>query len=502
MGSNRPLYLDLGLEPENAALLQEVHPTLWRNPDPCGVYDLVIIGAGPAGLVAAKTAAMQKCRVALIERDMFGGDCFNVGCIPSKTLIRTARLYADMRNAENFGARRPADIDVDFPRLMQHMRQIRNRTSKRVSIHRLRNMNVDVFLGTATFKDSNSLLIDGMELKFRKALIATGSRPRIPRIRGLQEAGYLTNETLFNLKECPASMLVIGGGPLGCEMAQALRRFGSEVSIAQRDPMFLENIERDGAQILSNAMARDGVGIYLNAIILDIRMDGPKKIIDLISDDNKNTLEVEHILVSAGRIPSTHMLDLEKANVKWSAQSGLEINDFMQTSNPDIYAAGDVCPDHKFDHVQDGAARIAVSNALNGAQKKLKDLITPWCIYTTPEVAHVGLQVREARSDNIPVKTYTILMHQVDRAIADGEDEGFVKIHVKEGVDQILGATIVARHAGDIINYISMAMTAKLGLQDLADVSFPYPTQAQAIKMAALSYTGLTKAEMPLKLNT
>ncbi|MDP9127865.1 MAG: mercuric reductase [Pseudomonadota bacterium] len=480
--------MDLPASPQNDELLNEVHPPHWINPEGAGIYDIIVIGAGPAGLVAAWEAAGRGHRAALIERDMIGGDCFNVGCIPSKTIIRTARLFADMRNASQFGAHTPENITVDFAAVMQRMRHVRARVAKEVSVHRLKEAGIDVFLGTASFVGKTSLAVGDSTLHFKKALIATGSRPEVPRIKGLAEAGFLTNEDLFNLKEAPESLLVIGGGPLGCEMAQAFSRLGSEVSISQREPMFLANVERDGAQILSNALARDGIGIYLNARVLNISSQGKTKRVDLLSDDTKSTIEVEQILVSAGRRPNVRLLDLEKAEVAYTPHSGVEINDYLQTTNPNIYAAGDVCPDRKFDHVQEAAARAVIANALEQGQRKLSALITPWCIYTTPEVAHVGLHVREAREQNIPIKTYTVLMHQVDRAIADGEEEGFVKIHLREGSDEILGATIVARHAGDIINYVSLAMAAKLGLTALAEVSFPYPTQAQAVRMAALSF--------------
>ncbi len=234
------------------ALKENVHPPAWRNPNPANMYNLVIIGAGPAGLVAARAAAALGAKVALIERNLIGGDCLNMGCVPSKTIIRTSRLYAEMRAAENFGAQVPRSIGVDFPFVMERMRHIRTRISRADSVRRLSADGIDVYFGEAHFAGPRAVAVDGKTLRFKKALIATGARPMAPSIPGLAETGYLTNENVFDLTECPRRLLVIGGGPLGCELAQAFCRLGSHVIIAQDDPMFLPREERDAAQILSD----------------------------------------------------------------------------------------------------------------------------------------------------------------------------------------------------------------------------------------------------------
>ena len=426
--------------------------------------------------------------MALIERNMLGGDCLNEGCVPSKAIIRSARLYAEMRNAEQYGAQIPSDIRVDFPAVMQRMRSIRARISSTDSVHRLTAAGVDVFFGKASFTGSDAMTVNGATLRFKKALIATGARPDTPSIPGLVESGYLTNENVFDLTELPRRLLVIGGGPLGCELAQAFCRLGSQTVIAQDLPLFLPKEERDAAQILSDAFARDGIEVRLNSTAVNVRVEGGQKLVDLVSDDYKSTVAVDAILTGTGRLPNVDGLDLEAAGVDYDAKTGIKVNDFLQTSNPLIYAAGDVCLEHMFTHSADASARIVVQNALFLGRQRISALTIPWCTYTDPEIAHVGLYVRQARERNIPVKTFTIPMHEIDRAIADGEDVGFVKIHVRERTDQILGATIVARHAGEMINEITLAIVAGIGLRTLARVIHAYPTQGEAIKKAADAY--------------
>ncbi len=468
--------------------LDNVHPAGWRNPQPADRYRLVVVGAGTAGLVAAHAAAALGAKVALIERHLLGGDCLNVGCVPSKAMIRTSRLYAEMRSAAEYGAHVPAEIHVDFPAVMQRMRGIRARISRADSVRRLVAAGVDVFFGQACFTGADTLAVEGATLRFKKALIATGARPDTPSIPGLVDAGFLTNENVFDLTDLPRRLLVIGGGPLGCELAQAFCRFGSQTIIVQDWPLFLPREERDAAQILSDAFARDGIEVRLNTRAVNVRVEGGQKLVDLVSDDYHSTVAVDAILTGTGRAPNVEGLNLEAAGVVYDTAAGIRVDDFLRTSNRHIYAAGDVCLEHKFTHTADASARIVVRNALFLGRERLSALTIPWCTYTDPEIAHVGLYVRQAREQDIPVKTFTIPMHDVDRAIADDEEAGFVKIHVKEGTDRILGATIVARHAGEMINGITLAMVAGIGLRTVARVIHAYPTQAEAIKKAADAY--------------
>ena len=464
-------------------------PPGWRNPTPRGAYHLLVIGAGPAGLVAARAAAALGARVALIERDRLGGDCLNHGCVPSKAMLRSTRLVAEMRSATNFGVDPPAEIRVDFSAVMDRVRRIRERIGRIDSAAILIDEGIDLYFGTARFTGHDHVDVDGLRLRFRKALIATGSRPLLPQIPGLADAGFLTNETVFELTTLPPSLLVIGGGPLGCELAQAFSRFGSRTTIAQSEPLFLPKEERDAAQMVSDALARDGVAIHLNSKAVNVRRDGGLKLIELVNDGNVTTIAADEILIAIGRAPAVQGLELEAAGVLYDTAAGIRVDDFLRTSNPRIFAAGDVCLEHKFTDTADASARIVVQNALFLGRKRMSALTIPWCTYTDPEVAHVGLYVKQARERKIPVKTFTVPMHQVDRAITDGEEDGFVKIHVRQGTDTILGATIVARHAGDMINGVSLAMVAGIGLRTLTNVIHAYPTQAEAIKMAADAYT-------------
>jgi pyruvate/2-oxoglutarate dehydrogenase complex dihydrolipoamide dehydrogenase (E3) component len=468
--------------------LEYLRPAEWRNPRPVERYDFVIVGAGTAGQVAAYAAAATGAKVALVEHGLFGGNCLNIGCVPSKALIRTSRLYAEMRNAGQYGALVPSDLRVDFAAVMERMRGIRARISREASVHHLVAANVDVFFGEARFTGKDALTVDDVALHFRKALIATGARPDTPSIPGLAEAGYLTNENVFDLTEAPKRLLVIGGGPLGCEMAQAFCRLGVRTIIAQDRPLFLPREERDAALILARSFARDGMELRLNARAVRVRVEGGEKLVDLLSDEYTSTVAVDAILTGTGRVPNVEGLNLEAAGVSHDDVAGVHVDDFLRTSNKRIYAAGDVCLTDKFNHTAAASARMAVLNALTRGRERLSELVVPWCTYTDPEIAHVGLYVRQALEMKIPVRTFTIPMHEVDRAITDDDEMGFVKIHLRERTDRIIGATIVARHAGEMINELTLAMVAGIGLRTVARTIHSYGTQADGIKLAADAY--------------
>ncbi|MDQ6648224.1 MAG: FAD-dependent oxidoreductase, partial [Pseudomonadota bacterium] len=302
------------------------------------------------------------------------------------------------------------------------------------------------------------------------------------------EAGFLTNASVFNLTTLPPRLLVIGGGPLGCELAQAFRRLGSRVTIVQDLPLFLEREERDAAQTLSDAFARDGIEVRLNTQAVGVRLTNGEKQVDLISDDYHSTITVDAILTGVGRRPNVQGLALENAGVGYDEITGIVVDDQLRTSNPRIYAAGDVCLQRQYTDIASASARLAVRNALLKGRERLSKLIVPWCTYTDPEIAHVGMYVREANRRGIPVKTFTVPMHEIDRAVTDGEQEGFVKIHIRDGSDTILGATIVASRAGDLINEITLAMVAGIGLRTLSKVIHAYPTRGEAIREAAMAY--------------
>ncbi len=461
------------------------------------IYDLLIIGAGPAGLAAARAAVAAGAQVALIESHHIGGNCLHEGCIPSKTLIRSAQLIAEMRDAPCVGVDAPAEIPVDFAAVMARLRRVRDRILRVDSAARLHDEGIALHIGRARFGSADAVDVAGTRLQFKKALIATGSRPLLPDIEGLAAAGFLTNESVFALTRLPPSLLVIGGGPLGCELAQAFARFGCRTLISHSEPLFLPREERDAAQMVAHALAHDGVEIHLNCQIVAVRMQGGRKHVTMVIDGNESTTVVDEILTGIGRLPCVQGLDLEQAGVAYDVGSGIQVDDFLRTRNPRIYAAGDVCLEHAFTNSAEASARIVVRNALQRGRQRLSALTVPWCTYTEPQVAHVGLYVRQARAQGIPVKTYTVPMHDVVRAITDGDEDGFVKIHVREGSDRILGATIVGRNAGELINNVSLAMVAGLGLRRLADVIHAYPTQGEAVRLAAQACVRSLAAKLP-----
>lgn len=482
------------LDEYNQSLMSHVHPVDWVNPSPAANYDLVVIGAGTAGLVVAAGAAGLGLglKVALIEKSLMGGDCLNVGCVPSKCLIRSSRVVAQMREATPFGIQSPDAIEIDFAAVMQRMRRIRAGISHHDSAERFRDLGIDVFLGRAEFVDSGAIAVNTHLLRFKKAVIATGARATRPQIPGLAEAGYLTNETVFSLTECPPRLAVIGGGPIGCELAQAFQRLGSQVTLFHKHGHLLNREDADAAEIVQQQLLQDNLKLVLDCALLKVETTDAGKVIHYRQNDIINTVVVDEILVGAGRTPNVDGLNLEAVGVKYDARRGVVVDDYLQTTNPRIYAAGDICMNWKFTHAADAAARIVIKNTLFSpfglGRSKLSGLVMPWVTYTDPEIAHVGLYEREAQEKGLETDTITIPFSTVDRALADGETEGFVKILHKQGSDQILGATIVARHAGEMISEITLAIVTKQGLSALSGVIHPYPTQAEAIKKAADSY--------------
>ncbi len=478
------------LDDHNRTLVANVHPTDWVNPESIGRYNLVAVGAGTAGLVAAAGAAGMGARVALVERHLMGGDCLNVGCVPSKTLIRAGHAIADVRAAERYGIGGAAGATVDFAAVMERVRRIRAGISLHDSARRFRDeYGVDVFLGIGTFTGADSIEVDGAKLRFERAVIATGARAAVPPVPGLAEAGFLTNETVFNLTELPARLAVLGGGPIGCELAQAFARLGSRVTIIEMGERFLPREDADAVEILRAAFERDSVDVRLGTVLDRVESRGDAKLLHLATSGGAATLEADAILVGVGRTPNVDGLGLEAAGVRFG-RHGVEVDDFLRTSNRRIYAAGDVCSPYKFTHAADFMARAVIQNAFFGfaGKKKLSSLTIPWSTYTDPEIAHVGLYQDEAQQQGLEIDTFTVPMSQVDRAITDGDTDGFVKIHVTKGGDTIVGATVVARHAGDLVSEITTAMAGKIGLGKLAAVIHPYPTQAEAIRKAGDLY--------------
>ena len=479
----------ISIEPQdeyNRTLAANVHPADWVNPTPAGRYNLAVIGAGSAGLITAIGAAGLGAKVALIERGLMGGDCLNHGCVPSKAIIGAAHAAHAVRTASDFGVRVPDGVEVDFGAAMARMRRIRSDISGHDSARRFQDLGVDVFLGNATFLDNTHIDVDGTTLEFSRAVIATGARAFVPPIPGLDAVDYLTNETTFSLTERPERLAVLGGGPIGCELAQAFQRLGSQVTLIDLAPEILPREDADAARFVRESMARDGVAFVTGARIQRVERAGGVTRIHVERDGAASTIEADALLVAVGRAPNVDGLNLEAVGVNYTAQAGVEVDDTLRTTNPRIYACGDVCLAEKFTHMADASARIVIRNTLFPFLPKARysKLTIPWVTYTAPEIAHVGLSEREASEKGIAIDTITVPLAENDRAKLDGETAGLLKVHVARGKDRILGATLVSAHAGESISELTLAITQGIGLSKLSGVIHPYPTQAEVLKRA------------------
>jgi len=465
----------------NRSLVANVHPPAWRNPDPGGLYNMVVVGGGTAGLVSALGAAGLGARVALVERHLMGGDCLNHGCVPSKGILRAAHAAHDVRSAARFGVEISGEVRADFGAAMERMRRLRAGISANDSARRLKEHGVDVYLGDAVFTGPDTLEVDGNTLRFRRAVVATGARAASIPVPGLAEAGCLTNETVFSLTELPRRLVVVGAGPIGCELAQALSRFGSEVTIVSLDPRLLPREDADAAALMTRVFEREGVRLALGARLVRVERSGDDKIVIFDRGQGQERAVGDEILLAVGRAPNTDGLGLEAAGVSFD-RTGVKVDDRLRTTNTRIYAAGDICSVYKFTHAADAMARIVIQNALFFGRKKASALHIPWCTFTDPEVAHVGLYEPEAKARGIDVRTYSVELSEVDRAVLDGDTEGFARVHVDGRSGRILGATLVARHAGDMLGEVVLAMTEGLGVDALSRAIAPYPTQGEVWK--------------------
>jgi pyruvate/2-oxoglutarate dehydrogenase complex dihydrolipoamide dehydrogenase (E3) component len=472
----------------NHELVSHVHPSDWANPEPAPRYNLVVIGAGTAGLVSAAGAAGLGAKVALVERAFLGGDCLNVGCVPSKALIRAARAFAEVRDADGYGIAVPPGARVDFPAVMERMRLLRASLAPNDSAYRFRRLGVDVFFGQARFAGPDRVEVGGQTLRFSRAVIATGARAARPDVPGLAEAGYLTNETVFSLTDLPRRLAVIGAGPIGSELAQAFALFGSAVTLIGNRLQVLPREDRAAAGLVETAMRHDGMTLLLGANVLRAEKQGTDTVLHLEQGGQAREVRADAVLVGVGRAPNVEGLNLEAAGVEYDTKRGVKVDDKLRTANRRVFAAGDICSRYQFTHAADAMARIVVQNALFLPTVRASRLVIPWCTYTDPEVAHVGLSEAEAEERGAGVRTFVENLVRVDRAVLDGEADGFVRVHVRAGTDRILGATVVARHAGEMISTLTLAMTAGLGLGAVARTIFPYPTQAEAIKRVADAY--------------
>lgn len=466
------------MDEANQRLVAAVHPIGWVNPPPRGVYDLVVVGGGTAGLVSAIGAAGLGARVALVERGLLGGDCLNTGCVPSKALLRSARTVGELRRAAHLGIRVDG-VEPDFSAVMQRMRERRAEISAHDSVRRLQEAGVDVFFGTGRFASDRTIDVDGRLLSFKRAIIATGGRPTAPPVPGLDAIPILTSENVFWLTELPRRLLVIGAGPIGCELAQALARFGSAVTVFDVAPRVLPNEDPDATAIVQRQLIADGVTFHLGVKLLDATAEDGSIALSYEQPGGVGRASGDRILVAAGRAPNVEGLGLDVSGVETS-KAGVVVNDRLQTSNRRIYAAGDVCSRFKFTHAADAMARVAIQNALFFGRRRASSLIIPWCTYTDPEVAHVGAYESEAHQQGRRVETITLALSDIDRAIVDDEADGFVRVHHERG--RLLGCTIVAAHAGEMIAEPTFALRHGARLADFSLTIHPYPTQTEALR--------------------
>jgi pyruvate/2-oxoglutarate dehydrogenase complex dihydrolipoamide dehydrogenase (E3) component len=488
---------DFVVDEFNQTLLKNVFPKGWKNPTPAKLYDLVVVGAGPGGMTAAMVALEHGARVAIVEKEHFGGECLNVGCIPSKALLRSSRLTAEIHDAFSYGIEIPKGWTVNFPSVMERVRRLRSAISLHDAALSFKKKGIDVFLGKGHFTSSEQVDVAGQILHFKKAIIATGTQPMQLSIPGLEEASYLTNQTIFNLTALPRRLAVLGSGPIGCELSQAFLRFGSQVTLITRGTSLMPRDDALATQRLQKVMEEEGMEMLFRTQLKRVEKKGKAKVLHL--DSSTKPLLVDEILVATGRSPMVEGMGLEKANVTYDLKDGIAADDFLQTTNPHIYAVGDVSWRHKFTHVSMELGKLAAKNALGGARLKRSSLVIPWCTYTDPEIAHIGMQESKIQEKQITVQTVLVEMADIERANLDGETTGFVKIHVQEGTDQIVGATIMAKHAGDLISEIAVAMASQKGMTALAGAIHPFPTQAAAIRNAAESYLQTLLEKRPMR---
>jgi pyruvate/2-oxoglutarate dehydrogenase complex dihydrolipoamide dehydrogenase (E3) component len=460
-----------------------------------GVYNVIVIGAGTAGLVTAAGTAGLGGRVALIEHNLMGGDCLNFGCVPSKALISSARLIQQIRDAEKWGLDQQ-EPHFAFAKIFERMRARRATIAPNDSRERFESLGVDVFRGQAHFVSPHEVEVNGQKLRAKNFVIATGSRATIPKIEGIDTVPYFTNETIFDeLKGKPESMIVLGGGPIGCELAQTFRRFGVQVTIVQRGDQLLPREDREVAEFVERRLINEGVRIIKNVDVRSVATsDAGKVALEFLDRQSarlaERTFFADALLIATGRTPNFRRLDLKSAGIDVN-ESGVCVNDYLQTSQRHIYAAGDVIGPFLFTHMADAHARVVVRNILVPFQflrQKMDYSVVPWCTYTDPEVAHVGLGEKEAKQKNVDCDLFVVRLEDLDRAVVESEDAGFVKVLTARGSDKVLGATMVGPHAGDLLHEFVLAMKAGIGLGTIASTIHAYPTFAELARKAADKY--------------
>ena len=462
----------------NARWRELTFPAGYRNPQPARRYNLVVIGAGPAGLITSIAAAGLGAKVALIERHAMGGDCLNVGCVPSKTLLAAAFAGLDFRAA------------------MQRVRAVRAKIAEVDSVERYTNAGVDVFLGDASFAGPHEIRVGDATLHTRKTVIATGARAALPPVPGLAEVDPLTNETVFELTEQPARLAVLGAGPVGCELAQAFARLGTQVDLIEVQSRALQADEPEAAAYVMRALEDGGVRVHFGDGVTGVRAAASGLQLSVGGGSSGNRVEVDRVLVAAGRRRNLETLALERAGVRFDARSGIQVDARLRTSNPAIFAAGDVCSRLQFTHNADAQARIVIRNALFLGRARADRIVIPWCTYTKPELAHVGGTRAALEGAGTAFDAFRVAFGELDRGRTDDADDGYAEVLIARGSGRILGATLVGKDAGEQIAPLVMLMQNGMGLAALASVALPYPTRSEYLRRLADSWnrTRLTPA--------
>ena len=448
--------------------------------------NLVVIGAGSGGLIAAYIAAAVRARVTLIEKGKMGGDCLNTGCVPSKALIRSAKFIAQARRAAEYGCE-PVEVDFDFGKIMQRVRRVIGQIEPHDSVERYTELGVECIQGEAELKDPWTVSVHGRELTSRNIVLATGASPHVPDIPGLSQVRYYTSDTIWSLDRLPERMAVLGGGPIGCELAQCFARFGSSVTQVQRGPRILPREDPELSELVAQGLARDGVQILTGHSAREILREADSGILVCTADGAEVRIPFDTLLVAAGRRVTSHSAWEKSLQIELQEDGKPVLNEFLQTTYPNIYACGDLAGPYQFTHTASHQAWYASVNALFGRFRKFRVdySVIPWCTFTEPELARVGLNEQEARDQGIEYEVTRYDLSDLDRAVTDEEAHGMVKVLTVPGKDRILGAAIAGEHAGDLITEYVSAMKHKLGLNKILGTIHIYPTLAEANKSAA-----------------
>ena len=450
-------------------------------------YNIIAIGGGSAGLVSSYIGSVVKAKVALIEKHQMGGDCLNTGCVPSKALLRTGKILSYIKRSQDFGLK-SAQVDFDFPDVMERVHNVIRKVAPHDSIERYTKLGVDCYTGSAKILSPHEVEVNGKTLTTKNIIIATGARPAIPPIPGLDRVDYLTTDTIWNLNKLPKKLMIMGGGPIGCELAQCFARLGSEVTLVEMLPDLLIREDEEASRMVREKFIAEGVDVRINSKCKEVMIHDGKNYMLVENDSKTERVEFDRLLVAVGRAANAKGFGLEDIGVKLGPRGTVEVDQYLRTTtHKNIYACGDVAGPFQFTHTAAHQAWYCAVNALFSPFKKFKVdySVIPWATFTDPEVARVGLNEKDAKEQGIPYEVATYGIDDLDRAIADGEDKGYVKVLTPPGKDKILGVTIVGYHAGDLITEYVLAMKHGLGLNQILGTIHIYPTMAEANKYAA-----------------